>query len=264
MYIYKFIKRLLDIICSFIAIIFLGPLMLLIAILVKINLGSPILFRQKRIGRYNKIFTLYKFRSMKNGLQNIKGNENDAQRLTKFGIFLRSTSLDELPQLFNIIKGDMSIIGPRPKTIYEVMLMQNTKYVYRHSIRPGLSSWAVIHGRNNIPNELALEYDIINVKKFSFWLDIKTFFGTISYVFKKTGINTDGSATFIHLSQYLIDNKITTETVLQTIAEEAEKINCSKLKCLPSPMTRSNFKQSIKKMKREEFDFPGYNNTTFT
>ena len=128
----------MDFVFSLLTIIVFGPLLIVIAILIRINLGGPVLFKQKRVGRYNKIFTLYKFRSMKIAYDEKGELLPDEQRLTKFGIFLRRTSLDELPQLFNILFGHMTIIGPRPKTIFETLLMRDTKFVYRAAIKPAL------------------------------------------------------------------------------------------------------------------------------
>ena len=190
----KYIKRLLDIFLSLIAIIILSPIFLILWILVKLKLGTPVLFKQERPGLNEKIFTLYKFRTMTDEKDD-KGNLlPDEQRLTKFGKFLRSTSLDELPELINIIKGDMSIVGPRPLLV-KYLPLYNEKQKHRHDVRPGLTGLAQINGRNSITWEEKFEYDIKYVNNITFFEDCKIILETIIKVFKRDGINQENSAT---------------------------------------------------------------------
>ena len=168
----KYIKRTLDLILSLMALIVLMPLMIIIGILVRINLGSPIIFKQKRPGKNEKIFTLYKFRTMTDK-RDIDGNLlPDEYRLTKFGKFLRSTSLDELPELINIIKGDMAIVGPRPLLV-EYLPYHTEEEKHRHDVRPGLTGLAQVNGRNEISWEEKLKYDTEYIKEISFYSDLK-------------------------------------------------------------------------------------------
>ena len=190
----KFIKRFLDFILSLLALIILMPVMIVIYVLVKIKLGSPAIFKQQRPGKNEKIFTLYKFRTMTD-----KKDENgnllpDEQRLTKFGKILRSTSLDELPELFNILKGDMSIVGPRPLLV-EYLKLYNEEQRHRHDVRPGLTGRAQVNGRNSISWEEKFKDDIKYVKDISFIADIKIVFKTIIKVFKREGISQENSVT---------------------------------------------------------------------
>lgn len=190
----NFIKRLLDIIISLCGIIILSPVYLLLAILVRIRLGSPILFKQDRPGKDEKIFKLYKFRSMTDEKDENGNLLPDEERLPAFGRKLRSTSLDELPELFNILKGDMSIIGPRPLLV-RYLPRYNEFQKHRHDVRPGLTGLAQTHGRNAITWEKKFEYDVEYVNKLSFALDVSIFFATVRAVLKREGINSETSAT---------------------------------------------------------------------
>ncbi len=184
----KCIKRILDFILSFISIIVLMPVMLIIATLVRIKLGKPVIFKQQRPGKSEKIFTLYKFRTMTDK-KDEKGNLlADTKRLTKFGKALRSTSLDELPELWNILKGDMSIVGPRPLLV-EYLPLYNEKQKHRHDVRPGLTGLAQISGRNTIGWEERFEEDIEYIQNVNFVTDCKIVFKTVSKVLKKEGIS---------------------------------------------------------------------------
>lgn len=183
----KYIKRILDLILSLMALIVLMPLMIIIGILVRINLGSPIIFKQKRPGKNEKIFTLYKFRTMTDK-RDIDGNLlPDEYRLTKFGKFLKSTSLDELPELINIIKGDMAIVGPRPLLV-EYLPYYTEEEKHRHDVRPGLTGLAQVNGRNAISWEEKLKYDTEYIKKISFYSDLKIIFKTIKKTIKREDI----------------------------------------------------------------------------
>lgn len=184
----KYIKRILDLILSLMALIVLMPLMIIIGILVRINLGSPIIFKQKRPGKNEKIFTLYKFRTMTDK-RDIDGNLlPDEYRLTKFGKFLRSTSLDELPELINIIKGDMAIVGPRPLLV-EYLPYYTEEEKHRHDVRPGLTGLAQVNGRNAISWEEKFLEDLEYIKNMSVKNDIKIIFKTVGKVFKRDGIS---------------------------------------------------------------------------
>ncbi len=201
----KYIKRPMDFILSLIAIIVLAPVLLIIAILVRIKLGSPVLFKQKRPGLNEKIFTLYKFRSMTDERDENGELLPDDIRLTRFGKLLRSTSLDELPELFNIIKGDMSIVGPRPLLIQYLPLYDDHQK-RRHEVRPGLSGLAMAKGRNALTWEEKFAYDTYYANHVSFLLDVKIIFWTLAIVFKREGINEAGQAT---VSEFKGSNKET-------------------------------------------------------
>lgn len=199
----RYIKRPMDFILSLFAIIVLSPVFLVLAILVRIKLGSPVIFQQKRPGLNEKIFTLYKFRTMTDEKDRLGNLLPDSVRLTKFGRFLRSTSLDELPELFNILKGDMSIIGPRPLLV-QYLPLYNEHQKKRHNVRPGLSGWAQVNGRNAISWEEKFNYDVEYVNNISFLLDLKIILLTIKKVFKREGINQEGEATM----EYFTGNKV--------------------------------------------------------
>ena len=190
----KYIKRILDFILSLIAIIVLSPILLITAILVRIKLGSPVIFKQKRPGKDEKIFTLYKFRTMTEEKDERGNLLPDSERLTKFGKFLRSTSIDELPELINILKGDMSIVGPRPLLV-EYLELYNEEQKHRHDVRPGLTGLAQVSGRNAITWEEKFEEDLQYIKKITFLGDIKIILKTALKVFKREGISQEGNET---------------------------------------------------------------------
>ena len=205
----NYIKRILDIILSLVALGCLSPILLIVAILVRVKLGSPVLFKQKRPGKDEKIFTLYKFRTMTDERDKSGNLLPDSQRLTKFGKFLRSTSLDELPELINIIKGDMSIVGPRPQLVRDMLFMTDEQRK-RHSVRQGLTGLAQVNGRNNITWEDKLNYDLEYIQNITFIGDLKIILKTVLKVFRKDDINTDGMDTAEDLCDYLLrTNKIT-------------------------------------------------------
>jgi undecaprenyl phosphate N,N'-diacetylbacillosamine 1-phosphate transferase len=191
------LKRLMDFILSLIAIIILSPVLLIVAILVRVKLGSPVLFKQKRPGLNEEIFMMYKFRTMTDETDEHGVLLLDSVRLTKFGRFLRSTSLDELPELFNILKGDMSIIGPRPLLV-QYLPLYNEQQKQRHEVRPGLSGLAQVNGRNALSWEEKFNLDVEYVKNVSFIGDWKIIFLTIKKVFVREGINSETSATMEH------------------------------------------------------------------
>lgn len=190
----KYIKRLMDIILSIIAIVVLSPVLLAVAFLVKIKLGSPVIFKQERPGLNEIIFTMYKFRTMTDEKDNNGELLSDSIRLTKFGKLLRATSLDELPELFNILKGDMSIVGPRPLLV-EYLDLYNENQKRRHEVRPGLSGYAQVSGRNAISWEDKFNLDVYYIDNMSFMFDLKIIFLTIKKVFVREGISSDTSVT---------------------------------------------------------------------
>ena len=184
----KYFKRMLDFNLSLIAFIILMPIMFIIYILVRKKLGKPAIFKQERPGKNEKIFTLYKFRTMTEE-KDEKGELLPAEkRLTKFGKILRSTSLDELPELINIIKGDMAIVGPRPLLV-EYLELYDDEQKHRHDVRPGLTGLAQVNGRNSISWEEKFKDDILYIKKISFWQDLKIICKTVIKVFKREGIS---------------------------------------------------------------------------
>ncbi|MDF2545683.1 MAG: sugar transferase [Anaerosolibacter sp.] len=190
----RFLKRPMDFILSLMTIIVLSPVLIIVAALVRLKLGSPVLFKQKRPGLNEKIFTMYKFRTMTDEKDENGEQLPDSDRLTKFGRMLRSTSLDELPELFNILKGDMSIVGPRPLLI-QYLELYNEHQKRRHEVRPGLSGHAQINGRNSISWEDKFNLDVEYVDNVSFIGDWKIILLTIKKVFVKEGINSDTSVT---------------------------------------------------------------------
>ncbi len=190
----KIIKRLLDIILSLMAIILLSPVLIVLALLVRVKLGSPVLFRQKRPGYKGEIFGLMKFRTMTDERDERGELLPDEVRLTSFGKKLRSTSLDELPEFFNILKGDMSFVGPRPLLV-QYLPLYNEEQAHRHDVLPGLTGWAQVNGRNAISWEKKFEYDVWYTRNISFLLDIKIVFLTVIKVLKRDGISSEGSAT---------------------------------------------------------------------
>ena len=190
----NFFKRLIDFILSACAIIVLGIPLLIVALLIKVKLGSPVLFKQRRPGKNGEIFEIYKFRTM-TGERDANGNLlPDNERLTDFGKLLRSTSIDELPEILNIVKGDMAIIGPRP-LLEEYLPLYNEEQAHRHDVRPGLTGWAQINGRNTISWEDKFKYDVEYIRNISFMFDLKIFFLTIKKVFVREGINASAEVT---------------------------------------------------------------------
>lgn len=198
----KYFKRMLDVLCSIVAILVFWWLYLIIAILVRAKLGSPIIFTQERPGKNEKIFKLYKFRTMTD-----KRDENgellsDEERLTRFGRMLRATSLDELPEVFNILKGDMSIIGPRPLLVKYLPYYSEEQH-RRHEVRPGLSGYAQAHGRNGISWDDRFQMDVQYVNRITFLGDVKIIVDTILSVAKKEGISSETSATMESFIDYV-------------------------------------------------------------
>jgi len=187
-------KRIFDLTFALIALIFLFPVLLLIAILVRILIGTPVLFKQQRPGYKGRIFYIYKFRSMTDRITRSGDLLPDAERLTRFGSFLRALSLDELPELVNIVKGEMSFVGPRP-LLMEYLALYSPEQMRRHDVVPGLTGWAQVNGRNAIDWPTRFRLDVWYVDHWSFWLDIKIIFMTFWKVLKREGVNQEGQST---------------------------------------------------------------------
>lgn len=187
-------KRLFDLVCSTLGLLLLSPALVIVALMIRRHLGSPVLFRQVRPGLNGRPFEMIKFRTMLDAID-AQGNPlPDAQRMTPFGRFLRSTSLDELPELWNVLKGDMSLVGPRP-LLMEYLPLYNERQARRHEVRPGVTGWAQINGRNALGWPEKFELDVWYVENRSLWLDVKIIFLTIRKVFIREGISADGEAT---------------------------------------------------------------------
>lgn len=187
-------KRIFDIVLCFPAFILALPLMAVIGILVKIKIGSPIYFKQKRPGLHGKPFTIYKFRTMTEQRDTHNRLLEDSRRLTSFGKILRSASLDELPELFNVFKGDMSLVGPRP-LLMKYLNRYTPEQMRRHDVKPGMTGWSQVHGRNAISWDEKFKYDIWYVNNYNFLLDVKISLITISKIVKREGITHFGQAT---------------------------------------------------------------------
>lgn len=185
-------KRAFDIVVSLTALIVLSPVMVVVAIFVRAQMGSPVLFTQERPGHHAVAFHMYKFRTMRDSLDNNKMPLPDAERLTRFGKMLRSTSLDELPELWNVLKGDMSLVGPRP-LLMEYLPLYSPEQARRHDLRPGVTGWAQINGRNAISWNEKFRLDAWYVDNQSFWLDLKILALTVAKVIRRDGVTAHGS-----------------------------------------------------------------------
>ena len=190
----KFFKRLFDIIASASGLIILSPVFLILIYLIRKNLGEPVFFTQERPGKDGKPFKMIKFRSMRDAVDKDGNPLPDSERLTPFGKKLRATSLDELPELWNVLKGDMSLVGPRPLLMNYLPLYNDFQF-RRHEMRPGVTGWAQVNGRNAISWDEKFAYDIWYIDHFSLWFDMKILFLTIKKVFIKEGISAEGEAT---------------------------------------------------------------------
>lgn len=195
------IKRLIDIICSLFGLILLSPVFFLCAILIRINIGNPIFFRQNRIGKDNKEFEIIKFRTMKDTKDDYGKLLPEQQRRTVFGDRLRELSLDELPELINILKGDMSLVGPRPLLV-DYLPYYNKEQIRRHDVMPGLTGWAQVNGRNSITWNEKFKLDIWYVENWSLWIDIKIIFLTIYKVIKRDGVDQGNEITMERFNGY--------------------------------------------------------------
>lgn len=187
-------KRLFDIFASAIALLVLSPVLLVVAWKIRAKLGSPVLFRQIRPGRGGVPFEMVKFRTMRDAVDAQGNILPDAERMTPFGAFLRSSSLDELPELWNVLKGDMSLVGPRP-LLMEYLPLYSSEQYRRHEVRPGVTGWAQINGRNALSWAEKFKLDVWYVNNTSFWLDVKIIFLTVQKVLKRDGISAAGEVT---------------------------------------------------------------------
>lgn len=187
-------KRLMDILGAMVGLLLLAPVIVLLSLLVRIKLGSPVLFRQTRPGKAGQSFQMAKFRTMTDARDAHGGLLPDADRLTSFGQFLRASSLDELPELWHVLKGDMSLVGPRP-LLMEYLPLYSERQARRHEVRPGITGWAQINGRNALSWEEKFELDVWYVENRTLWLDVKIIFLTVWKVVKRDDINQDGEAT---------------------------------------------------------------------
>ena len=224
----KYVKRLLDIILSLVAIIILSPVLVVVAIIVRIKLGSPVIFKQMRPGKDEKIFAMYKFRSMTDGRDQEGNLLPDGMRMPPFGRKLRSTSLDELPELFNILKGDMSIVGPRPQLVRDMVFMSEEQRT-RHTVRQGLTGLAQVNGRNAITWEAKLAYDIDYIEHITFLGDLKIIGKTVGKVLGKADISEEGMETAEDYGDYLLRiGSVSMEefVVKKKTAEEILEYNC--------------------------------------
>ena len=218
----KFFKRFFDILLSVCALLVLWPVMAVVAVLVRLKLGSPVIFCQERPGKDEKIFKMYKFRSMTNPRNEQGELLPDEVRLTKFGKALRSTSLDELPELWNIFKGDMSIVGPRPQLVRDMVFM-TPEQRRRHSVRPGLTGLAQVNGRNAILWEDKLRYDLEYLDHMGFVEDVKIVFQTVRCLFHRGDVSAEGQATAEDLGDYLLRTGAVSEEFYQEKMEESDR-----------------------------------------
>lgn len=213
----------MDLILASSAIIVLSPILAGIAIMIKVKIGSPIFFKQERPGFDESIFIMYKFRTMTDERDASGKLLPDGKRLTKFGSFLRKTSLDELPELFNIIKGDMSLVGPRPQLVKDIVFM-NQQQRKRSTVLPGLTGWAQVNGRNSISWEEKLRLDLEYIDSIGFLKDLKIICMTFFKVANRSGVNTEGKATAEDFGDYLLREKKISEDKYQAGLEESRKL----------------------------------------
>lgn len=202
----KFFKRLFDIIASVSGLIFLSPVFLILIYLIRKNLGEPVFFTQERPGKDGKPFKMIKFRSMRDAVDKDDNPLPDSERLTPFGKKLRATSLDELPELWNVLKGEMSLVGPRP-LLMSYLPLYNEFQNRRHEMRPGVTGWAQVNGRNALSWDEKFAHDIWYIDHYSFWLDMKILFLTVKKVFIKEGISAEGEATMPYFTGNDTDEK---------------------------------------------------------
>lgn len=218
-----FFKRLLDILLSACALLVLSPVLLLVAVLVRVKLGSPVIFCQERPGKDERIFRMYKFRSMTDARDENGELLPDEVRLTKFGRLLRSTSLDELPELWNILKGDMSVVGPRPLLVRDMVFMTPEQRM-RHTVYPGLTGLAQVKGRNAITWEDKLAFDLVYIRRISFRQDIALLCLTVWKVLRREGISSEGMATAADLGDYLLAQGRITRNEYESGQEESRAL----------------------------------------
>ena len=228
----KFGKRFFDILLSGLAMLSLCWLYLVLALLVRIKLGSPVIFKQPRPGEKGKIFYIYKFKTMLEATDANGEPLPDEVRLTAFGKMLRKLSLDELPELWNIFKGDMSFVGPRPQLVRD-MVFFDERYMQRQSVLPGLTGLAQVNGRNSISWEEKLELDLVYIRKITFWQDAKIFLKTfVTALIQQDGITSDGLATAKDYGDHLLEaGKITQEEYVRKKEQSAKMIDAFKKEC---------------------------------
>lgn len=219
----RYIKRILDVLLSGCALVALSPVLLIVAVLVRTRLGSPVIFCQPRPGKDEKIFKMYKFRSMTDARDENGELLPDEVRLTRFGRALRSTSLDELPELWNIFKGDMSIVGPRPQLVRDMVFMTPEQRL-RHTVMPGLTGLAQVSGRNAISWEDKLATDLRYIRRITFLGDVKIVLLTVKKVFCREDISTDGMDTAEDLGDYLLRTAQVSEEAYQKLQAESQEL----------------------------------------
>ena len=219
----RYIKRILDVLLSGCALVVLSPVLLIVAVLVRTKLGSPVIFCQERPGKDEKIFKMYKFRSMTDARDENGELLPDEVRLTKFGRALRSTSLDELPELWNIFKGDMSIVGPRPQLVRDMVFMTPEQRL-RHTVMPGLTGLAQVSGRNAISWEDKLATDLRYIRRITFLGDVKIVLLTVRKVFFREDISADGMDTAEDLGDYLLRTAQVSEEAYQELQDESKEL----------------------------------------
>ena len=188
----RILKEAIDRVCAVVLLVIISPILLVISLSIVLFNGIPVIFSHTRVGRNNKVFKFYKFRTMKNTISAINDTIKDEDRITKLGCFLRRTSLDELPSLFNLLKGDISLVGPRP-LLEKYLTRYNSFQARRHEVKPGITGLAQVNGRNLISWEEKFEYDVYYVDNYSFLLDLKILLLTVTKVFKRSGISPEGS-----------------------------------------------------------------------
>jgi len=194
------LKRVFDVVASSVLLVLLSPVIICIAVVIRVSMGPPVLFKQVRPGLHGRPFTMYKFRTM-NDARDERGNLlPDSERLTRLGRFLRSTSLDELPELINVLKGEMSLVGPRP-LLMEYLPLYTQEQARRHEVPPGITGWAQVNGRNAISWKEKFEYDVWYVDNWTLWLDLKILWQTLVAVLRRDGISADGHATMPRLTE---------------------------------------------------------------
>ena len=220
----KFFKRLIDILCSTAALLVFSWLYIIVALLVRVNLGSPVIFKQPRPGKDCKIFRLYKFRTMTDEKDENGNLLPDSVRLTKFGKFLRATSLDELPEAINILKGDMSVVGPRPQLVRDMVFFSDEQ-MKRQSVTPGLTGLAQVNGRNGITWEEKINYDLEYIKNVTFLGDCKIIFQTVWKAFVKSeGVSQDGMDTAEDFGDYLLRTGRVSEIDYSELQNKAQEL----------------------------------------
>jgi len=193
----KYVSQIIERLFAGVLLFLLSPILILLMLIVRINMGSPMFFYQQRPGKNGELFTMIKFRTMKDAVDEKGKQLSDELRLTQFGQLLRVTSLDELPELWNVLKGEMSLVGPRPLLV-EYLPLYNERQARRHEVYPGITGWAQVNGRNALSWEDRLELDVWYVDNRSLWLDIKILWMTLFKVFQREGISQDGHATMPH------------------------------------------------------------------